>query len=96
MKLRHAAALALVGWYLMCPPLQSQCAPGVETLRNLLGKKPDACETKIRNYDASISEWDQLDEYDTAAECRTQASVSSEVPCKCIGTNDPRLRKGWW
>jgi hypothetical protein len=58
MKLRHVAALALVGWYVMCPPLQSQCAPGVETLRNLLGMTPAACEAKILNYDAPIDEWD--------------------------------------
>jgi hypothetical protein len=29
MKLRHAAALALVGWYLMVPPLQREVCCGL-------------------------------------------------------------------
>ena len=47
MKPRHAAALALVGWYLMLPPMNEK---GVYT-------------------QDSISDWDHVGSYDSAAEC---------------------------
>src|SRR5262245_22527409 len=50
MKARHAAALALVGWYLMAPPYDRK--------------------GNIENH-ASLGEWDLLQAYDSAAECRT-------------------------
>jgi len=49
MKLRHIAALALVGWYLMTPPSQ-------------LGQMP--------NVDVPLSQWTQLDTYDTSTSCK--------------------------
>src|SRR5208282_3011382 len=54
MKPRHAAALALVGWYLMVPPHRvrdGQVLVGVDR-------------------SASISEWTIEDSFDTAAECQ--------------------------
>ena len=53
MKLRHAAALALVGWYLMIPPMAHK-----EEWR--LGGPPTA---------APISEWFLSDWLDTADAC---------------------------
>jgi hypothetical protein len=48
MNPRHAAALALVGWYLMMPP---------------------ALPDETPNPKAPLSQWDQVNEFDTAAAC---------------------------
>jgi len=55
MKPRHAAALALVGWYLMIPPLQS-------------ANRDDP--SGPRDLHAPISQWDQVSAYDSAAKCQ--------------------------
>lgn len=94
---RHAAALALVGWYLMAPPGFSAA--------------PDA-EVHI-NASAPLSEWDNLGSYDTAKECmdsklRIEADViagkasgpknavaaahTQIMAGQCIATDDPRLK----
>jgi hypothetical protein len=91
MKLRRATALAFVGWYLMCPPLRSQCWPGVETLRQLLGKGSNGCEDKYPDYDAALRNWTQTGKYDTTAECEDH--TFQYVGCKCIASNDSRLKE---
>jgi hypothetical protein len=99
-NLHHAAALALVGWYLMCPPLQSPCWPGVETLRELFGKGPGACEDLFPNYDATLSQWQESGQFDRIDECHDVALAKNEdvplanqIQCRCIATDDPRLKE---
>jgi hypothetical protein len=68
MKPRHAAALTLVGWYLMIPPTRDNCAPNVKDTY-LVG-----CDLKSLMLDdaAPLSKWDQARQpYDTAAQCET-------------------------
>ena len=90
MKLRHAAALALMGWYLMFPP------PGP--------RSPDG--TTSLDYNAPISEWSSFGVFDTADECRAEMKRQNEqklnpadrgryeVPhSQCIATDDPRLAR---
>ena len=103
MKLRHAAALALVGWYLMVPPIV------VRTLGNMIGMDADQS--------APLSQWTIFRSYDTASSCMaerdarmkafghdpvTAPSDSSDLRGKlyssalnrsaqCISTDDPRL-----
>jgi hypothetical protein len=94
MKVRHAAALALVGWYLMVPPL-------IE----IEGKRKP-------NLDAPISEWQQVDSFDSADACKQRLddrlremrdstfSNPSDRPVaiwqsqlgECIASDDPRLK----
>ncbi len=97
MNLRHAAALALVGWYLMAPP------------PNQNPNRPQA----VIDGTAPLSKWWHLDEFDTAKECKTvreqgreQAKHSGiDTPdrakellyaqrtlSECIATDDPRLK----
>jgi hypothetical protein len=108
MKLHHAAALALVGWYLMVPP------PAYKDGKPLVGV----------NLDAPLSEWTISRAFDSAAACEAQraddvtrlsrimlkgappdafASVASSKTVKwavgyglaterCIATDDPRLK----
>ena len=53
MNLRHAAALALVGWYLMMPPWTTSWFS----------------TTKRRNDSAPISQWETLRSFDSAELC---------------------------
>ena len=81
MKKTHAAALALVGWYLMMPP------------RDPLTYLPDRS--------APMTQWLQLQAFDTAKECEAYKNYES-LPKKdevrwnyllsdCVESNDPRL-----
>jgi len=88
MKPRHAAALALVGWYLMVPP------------RNLHPfVKGDSVDTT-----APLSKWIHLASSDSAKECETRKAeylntvaqdrdlAQFAVDAECIATDDPRLK----
>ena len=92
MTTRHITALALVGWYLMIPPLQN----------------PNGDPSGPRNLRAPISEWDQMAAYDSAARCQRDIAKyyvfpqpdGTNKPVKplvigglCISTDDPRLAK---
>ncbi len=90
MNLSHAAALALVGWYLMVPP------------RNLHPfVKGDNVDTA-----APLSEWTHLASSDSAKECEARKAeyfnTVAHVPdmaqaaadAECIATDDPRLTGG--
>jgi hypothetical protein len=102
MKPRHAAALALVGWYLMTPPVS---------------KDGDTVMVGGRPFDVSapISEWHFQGSFDSAVACGTaqNSAESFKVPPgvdpkeqkwlaknlqsifalgRCIATDDPRLK----
>lgn len=86
MKLRHAAALALVGWYLMAAP----------TLRD---PRTDSFAIDVN---APLQSWQILDSYYSAAECETAerdlvetaAQYPNVIPfyTVCVATDDPRVR----
>ena len=69
MTLRYAAALALVGWYLMLPPLRANDHGEI---------------TSLSSY-ALLSQWDVSESYDSAAECRAgrakRVRTMKEGPC---------------
>jgi hypothetical protein len=94
MKPHHAAALALVGWYLMCAPYRSECAPGIESLWSFFGKTAVCAEHKLPDLDAPISERTQMAKpYDNLADCQQDATTTGNYPeCTCIATDDPRLK----
>ena len=87
MKLRHAAALASVGWYLMIPPTQEQldstCRGGpsvMDRVAALIGRD-DANKVHTRRcdqegievaLDAPLSVWDQSGEFETLNECKVE------------------------
>ena len=91
MNLRHAAALALVGWYLMAP---SVTYPGDSVTR--LGDPSDP-----------ISTWTIEHSFDSARECeqakqtieqslKTKTAMSAHelasLDAQCVATDDPRLK----
>jgi hypothetical protein len=87
MKLRHAAALASVGWYLMTPPTQEQldstCRGGPSVMDHvaaLIGREDadkvhtqrcDQEEIEVA-LDAPLSAWDQSGEFETLKECKVE------------------------
>ena len=91
MNLRDAATLALVGWYLIQPPIGS-----VEAIRNPSTGFYDAYST------LPLRAWEIEGSYDTSAECRTALDQSNQrakqgcpdcsVIAVCIATDDPRLK----
>jgi hypothetical protein len=91
MKPRHAAALALVGWYLMVPPLSRS------SNRQKIGS----------DFSRPLSEWLSVSVYDSEADCNKEidamnqraASMAREhhtmlniSHAQCIATDDPRLK----
>jgi hypothetical protein len=91
MKPRHAAALALVGWYLMLPPWR------------VIGGE---VRSSVPDPDASLSKWINVRNFDTAASCDhalmqfLDAAGDGEPLsdrnrarfARCIATDDPRLK----
>jgi hypothetical protein len=66
MKPRHAAALALVGLYLMMPPM--------------LGGNPPIYKTPRPDINAPLGSWLVADVFDTAAHCNAALATDREVP----------------
>jgi len=60
MKPLHAAALALVGWYLMLPPPHTEYAQSGQII-----------DVRADN-EAPLSQWTIARSYDTAAQCMTE------------------------
>ena len=93
MKLCHAASLALVGWYLIAPPIGS-----VTSKRNPSTGFYDVYSTE------PFGVWEIRGSYDTAADCGAaldQANQLAKQDCPdcaaiavCIASDDPRLKRG--
>jgi hypothetical protein len=92
MKLRHAAVLALVGWYLMTPPLSWSSD------RTKIGS----------DLSRPLSEWDSYSTYDTEADCnkeidawnrravsyaRDHHTTLNISHARCVASDDPRLKE---
>jgi hypothetical protein len=91
MNFRHAAMFALVGWYLMLPPMGS-----VESRRNPSTGFYVAYSTE------PLKAWEIAGSYGTAAQCGRaleQANQLARQNCpecsavaSCIAADDPRLK----
>ena len=85
MKLRHFAALALVGWYLMVPPLAADRTNDASaslsrwTISDSFDSAAECRETLLRRWSRAQDQKDSSaeDEYRKAA---------------CVSTDDPRLK----
>ena len=96
MKPRHAAALALVGWYLMMPPLLPQLSEGEPDFFGHLPLAP-------------LSQWTMIGSFDSVRGCidahvkllrvRVMKSVNDKIQieqaysARCIASDDPRLKE---
>jgi hypothetical protein len=101
MKLRHAAALALVGWYLMVPPSTDEGAPlghwkvaasydSASACEEALHKGKDEAQADYQHPSAPPSGWkhstkDWLD--------FSRWTAQRFLAAQCIATDDPRLKE---
>lgn len=103
MKPHYAAALALVGWYLILPPMNPTSA-------NLRRSMDGAWWTDIR---AKLKDWQIVESFDEAADCEIaryktiedsgkhrrrlgsgyqRAFRIAESQAQCIASDDPQLK----
>ena len=92
MKLRHAATLALMGWYLMVPPLSG---------KNVFYDKPLSDWQPVENY-STRTECEE-GKRDTVQQMTALLAEAWKMPPtpkikalqagKCIATHDPRLKE---
>jgi hypothetical protein len=92
MKLPHAAALALVGWYLMVPPVRG--APG-EILEHAPLSQWDvdsqySSKAECENSIPSDKDIQERVKQCTNGDCAINVALSGYG--RCIAANDPRLK----
>jgi len=97
MKLHFAAALALVGWYLIVPPVRVDSKGSPEEQSDRSGF--------VYETDAPLSKWFNEGNFDSAAACdqalsqfrhtprATAADQIQELAARCIASDDPRLKE---
>ena len=89
MKHRHAAALALVGWYLMTPPftpdhaVHSDAPYGHWAIRHSFDRSEDCEREKYRLRKTA---------YDLLVEQRSDPRECDMCEAMCVATDDPRLK----
>ena len=99
MRPRHAAALALVGWYLMLPDVLPH-----------VGSAATIPSNRLFDLNASIAKWTQWEALDSARDCQDErvrllnktnsdSLADDDVEwsgrlafAKCVATDDPRLK----
>ena len=79
----HAAALALVGWYLMIPPVRDGTQPDTQA--------PVSAWTVFRKFDsaAACQEWKLRLE----TRARRSGKYGPRPAFMCIASDDPRLKE---
>lgn len=106
MKPRHAAALALVGWYLMAPPNKNEDTPISAWIVRRTYDSADACQAglskdraqaaaKLRQYDSMTDLQRRNLEHNQEAldrEIADNASIDESFRSACIEQGDPRLK----
>jgi|HubBroStandDraft_6_1064221.scaffolds.fasta_scaffold675853_1 hypothetical protein len=92
MNPHHAAALALVGWYLMVPP---KACVGHECKCSYPG---DGCY--ITEPDAPLTRWQKWKLYSSGSECESARAArvvekywKGNLYGRCIDSDDPRLKE---
>jgi len=96
MKLRHAAGLALVGWYLMMPPYAPNHVlrdpPFVWTPPGPFSD-PEGSPAGPWDLKAPLSQWRIAGSYDTAAECAAALSVQHKKADKAFKEAEDTLAR---
>jgi len=88
MKLRHAAALAITGWYLLLPPSDTN-APGGDVSAPL----PNWTRSGYHEYESREDcEYDLDKERDRLRHLgRTLSEQATDAAAQCVSADDPRL-----
>jgi len=83
MKLRHAAALALAGWYLMLPPAKN----------GQIRDAPIELWAHIDSFDTADQCRDAAQEIMKRADSKgDQTRIAAAYAYECIASDDPRLK----
>jgi hypothetical protein len=87
---RHAAALALVGWYLMAPAAY----PAKNGMWRWDAAAPLSRWKLVKSFDSAVQCEAELLERQRGAKMENKASVRNFVESfQCIASDDPRLRE---
>jgi uncharacterized protein YfaP (DUF2135 family) len=90
MKSRHVAALALVGWYLMLPPLAAD-RPDVDRDAPLSTWRQAGAFDNAKACEANLA--DGLKRLDKArGETQFPSFYHSYLYARCVAVDDPRLK----
>ncbi len=102
MKPRHAAALALVGWYLITPPPVFKTGFDWEAHLSLWVRRGNyasavGCEQALRQLQDEMQSQKERDlqsaaEMDANLDSKTIAQYKAVRLAKCLSTDDPRLK----
>jgi hypothetical protein len=106
MKARHAAVLALVGWYLMVPPNKNEDTPLSEWIVRRTYDSADACQAGASNERAQaaakLRQYDNMTDLERRNLEHTQEGLDREMAdnanidvsfrAACIESGDPRLK----
>ena len=95
MNLRHAAALALVGWYLMIPPMYFVAS---------LCKCPRPEDGTYVEPHAPLVRWQKWKLYNSGSACESaraagvvekywKGRIKGDIYGRCIENDDPRLKE---
>jgi len=90
MNPHHAVALALVGWYLMCPPYKNVC-----WFEFLTGLRQGCL---VPDFDAPLGRWNKAmgQSFDKATDCQAKATNMNshgDPICDCYASDDQRLKE---
>jgi hypothetical protein len=108
MKVPHAAALALAGWYLIVPPSLAEtgwvCGNSASAVLSRewfgWGKGCHILDRTV-DLDAPLSEWHEANPFETLAGCQSALAEGQRVSSDwaepihsalCIASDDPRLK----
>lgn len=83
MSCRHAAVLALVGWYLIIPPVRGGAQPDTQA--------PISAWTVFRKFDsaAACREW----KLKLETQARRAGKYGPRPDFMCVASDDPRLKE---
>jgi hypothetical protein len=99
MNRHHAAALELVGWYLMAPPLGSDHKPDTSApLSRWTAVIRGSFDTAHQCDERHMKDVDGVDEFlrshlHSIPAAADQESIDAVNAEKCIATDDPRLKE---
>jgi hypothetical protein len=96
MNLRHAAALALVGWYLMVPPASSAWGNWSHPVNtwDVHGRfeSKDECEKARQQYVSDPSHFPYSRALGDPVGRKLLSEGKVPVPSECVSSDDPRLK----
>jgi hypothetical protein len=79
MKPRHAAALALVVWYVLVPPFEEP-------------QDPRSSEPQFIQQ-APLYEWLIIETYDNESNCKGELTmIQGDYHQRCVSSDDPRIK----